>query len=267
VQDAEVRHAQDELDRLRRTLNIPDLDTMSSVPTPTLDVEVVRRLHGELVSYQTMLEKEKAQLAELRKIKPEERYNIITTAIGPDNELGNLLSEMNLAEQRLIAMQREYTAEHPTYLNGKELAADARRRVHARVEGIMTGLSNRVTGLTAALKTVQENLDSARKSDLAKAEATRPYYDAKVRLQDLQNFRKVLSMKVSAEQMDVRLPKSALVSIIDRAVPGVRPVRPNKPFNLFVGACGGMILAVIIGGGAAWLVSLAGRKTPRPPTA
>ena len=39
------------------------------------------------------------------------------------------------------------------------------------------------------------------------------------------------------------------VEIIDRAQPGLRPVRPNKPLNLAIGALAGMLFGT--GGGAA----------------
>jgi uncharacterized protein involved in exopolysaccharide biosynthesis len=31
--------------------------------------------------------------------------------------------------------------------------------------------------------------------------------------------------------------------IVDKALPGLKPVRPNKPLNLVVGALGGIVLA------------------------
>ena len=73
------------------------------------------------------------------------------------------------------------------------------------------------------------------------------------KLVEAQRFRNILNMKMVSEKVDVSLPTTGMVEIIDRAVPGLRPVRPNKPLNIFLGACGGMLLALIVGGGAAWL--------------
>jgi capsular polysaccharide biosynthesis protein len=44
--------------------------------------------------------------------------------------------------------------------------------------------------------------------------------------------------------------------ILDRAVPGLRPVRPNKPFNIFLGLFGGIIVASLVGGAGALVVIL-----------
>jgi len=54
------------------------------------------------------------------------------------------------------------------------------------------------------------------------------------------------------------------VEIVDRAVPGLRPVRPNKPATLFMGFVGGILLAMVVGGFGASLVLLYRRRS-RPP--
>jgi capsular polysaccharide biosynthesis protein len=50
------------------------------------------------------------------------------------------------------------------------------------------------------------------------------------------------------------------VEIVDQAVAGVRPVRPNKPLNLALGASGGMLLALSVAGIVASIASLKRRK-------
>ena len=56
--------------------------------------------------------------------------------------------------------------------------------------------------------------------------------------------------------------------IVDKAVPGLRPVRPNKPLNIALGIIGGMFLALAAGAAvavsAAWLRRRS-RKTGTPP--
>jgi uncharacterized protein involved in exopolysaccharide biosynthesis len=70
------------------------------------------------------------------------------------------------------------------------------------------------------------------------------------RLEDLQRFGQVLFTKLAAERTDLSLPATTMVEIVDTAVPGVRPVRPNKPVNIFigivVGGLGGLFLATLV---------------------
>jgi capsular polysaccharide biosynthesis protein len=60
------------------------------------------------------------------------------------------------------------------------------------------------------------------------------------------------------------------VEIVDTAVPGLRPVRPNKPMNIALGIFGGMVLALTAGASmaciAAWLRRRSGGTGAPPAT-
>jgi hypothetical protein len=68
--------------------------------------------------------------------------------------------------------------------------------------------------------------------------------------QDLQRFGQLLSMKIASEETDLRLPATGMVQIVDTAHPGLRPVRPNNPFDILigivVGGVGGLVLGTLI---------------------
>ena len=53
----------------------------------------------------------------------------------------------------------------------------------------------------------------------------------------------------------------APADIVDMAVPGLRPVRPNKPLNIALGVVGGALLAVTAGAGMAALAAWIGRRS------
>jgi len=57
-------------------------------------------------------------------------------------------------------------------------------------------------------------------------------------------------MKIDSERIDVELPKTAMVEIIDQAKPGLRPVRPNKPLNIALG----IIIGLVVGVGLAFFI-------------
>ena len=54
--------------------------------------------------------------------------------------------------------------------------------------------------------------------------------------------------------------------IVDTAVPGLRPVRPNKPLNIALGIVGGMFLALAAGAGMAGIAAWLGRRSRRTGT-
>jgi len=249
-EELKVREAQKEVDRLRQELKISDLDAMGNSPSPMIDADVVRRLQGDFISAKTMLTREETQLNELQKLSPERRRDAMQTSVGPDTELNTLLGELNIAEQRLLGIQKDYATNHPTYINAKIIAEDSLNRVSNRVEGVMIGLSNRVAGFRETVNTLKTDLDSARDLDIRNAERSRPYYEAKRRLEELQRFQTLLNLRMSSQKIDVALPRSMLVKVIDRAQPGIRPVRPNKPLNIALG----IVIGLVVGVGLAFFI-------------
>lgn len=56
------------------------------------------------------------------------------------------------------------------------------------------------------------------------------------------------------------MSSSPRVEILDRAVPGFRPVRPNKPLNITLGVLMGLVLGLLAGAGAWWVGLQVGKK-------
>lgn len=53
--------------------------------------------------------------------------------------------------------------------------------------------------------------------------------------------------------------------IVDSAVPGLRPVRPNKPLYITRGILGGALLALLVGGGSAGIAAWSRRRSSATP--
>ena len=258
-QEPNVREAQKEVDRLRKELNVPDADV--NAPPPQLEAEDVRQLQGQLIAFETHLVREETQLKELEKLSPERRRDAIQTSVGFDSEMSTLLGELNIAKQALLSLQKDYAPDHPAMQNAKLMAEDALRRVTARLEGLMIGLSNNVSTARATVASLKTSLEKARSTDIQKAERSRPYYEAKQRLENLQRYRAILATNLASGKIEEPLLRSIPVEIVDKAMPGTRPVRPNKPLNLFLGTVGGAVLAVVVGAVAALVAFLIGRNS------
>jgi capsular polysaccharide biosynthesis protein len=56
------------------------------------------------------------------------------------------------------------------------------------------------------------------------------------------------------------------IEIVDRAVPGLRPVRPNKPLNITLAIFGGLLLALAAGAAIAGIMAWFGRNSGRTGT-
>jgi len=139
-----------------------------------------------------------------------------------------------------------------------------KHRLDQRVElkkGGIKALEERFQAQEEKVRAAQTNVDRLRQelesevgmattNDIVTAAHSRPYSEAKRTLEELQRFRQLLDMKIASEQIDVALPATTMVQIVDTAKPGLRPVRPNKPFNIaigiIVGGVGGLFLAVLV---------------------
>jgi capsular polysaccharide biosynthesis protein len=50
------------------------------------------------------------------------------------------------------------------------------------------------------------------------------------------------------------------VVILDHAVPGYRPIRPNKPLNIALGMVIGLVMGLLVGAGAWWVGLQVGKE-------
>src|ERR1035441_276896 len=109
-----------------------------------------------------------------------------------------------------------------------------------RLEERMRKISASVSALEEAYEESNVKLRSIRAeiAEFSHAQSTQDTNrldEARRRLDDLQRFTSVLFTKLAYEKTDAHLPATSMVQIVDTAVPGKSPVRPNKPFNLFRG--------------------------------
>jgi uncharacterized protein involved in exopolysaccharide biosynthesis len=55
-----------------------------------------------------------------------------------------------------------------------------------------------------------------------------PYWEAKRKLDDMIEFHKVVAARIEAEKLDIQIPKTSMVQIVDVAQPPKFPVSPNR---------------------------------------
>src|SRR6266571_2769462 len=223
-QERKVREAETNVDRLRQQLQISDVLASESVPTPLMSADSLRKLEGAKMENKVVLVGEVTLLERLKSLKdklgPEALAQVIPRA-SQDPLLTDLLQQLNLAEQRLVTVIKDYGPLNPEALKANKWVEDLHNEVN-----------------------------QARTNDIAKAEQSRPYFDAKHNLEELQRFRQILTMKIAAENIDAALPKTAMVEIIDKARPGLRPVRPDKFWNIALG----VVIGLVVGVGLAFFI-------------
>ena len=251
-QEIKIRKVQEEANRLRTNLNISDYEAAGTAPTPLIESDTLRRFETLRIEGEMRYIGKSNQLSMLRPLSKEQLRNELPNLpnIVPDPLLNELLAQLNVAEQRLVAVRNDYAADHPEYKRAAEQVEALNNKVNARIDGIMASISNQVASAKAEVDSLKDAVDAAKRLDQEKADKSRPYFDKKLELDNLLHFRQVLDMKIASEKIDVDLPKTAMVEVVDHAVPGLHPVRPNKPLNIALG----IIIGLVVGVGLAFFI-------------
>ena len=249
AQSGKVRKAQGELDVLREELGVPDAVATADAPTMLLSAENLRKIEGLRIENDATFSREETVYNKLKDLERDKLIQVLPTAV-PDQFLSSLLEQKTLADQRLLAVEKDFGSQHPDYQKAKVLKEDLEQKIDARIEGIMVSLYQRVEALRTTLNRLNASVVEAKSNDIAQAKQTAPYFAKKAELEELRRFRSILDMKIAAEQIDEKLPKSTMVTIMDPARPNFRPVRPNKVLNITLG----IIIGLVVGVGLAFFI-------------
>jgi len=107
-----------------------------------------------------------AQLSGIEKLPPDQ-VRIFVQQNYPNPVLTTYLEELDLAQQQLIKLKTDFTPDHPKYRSAQELVDDLNRKIDAQIDGVFTGLREK---LSAAQ--IQLRLQQQRQKDLAGTSGT-----------------------------------------------------------------------------------------------
>jgi polysaccharide biosynthesis transport protein len=248
-QEDKVHAAQTNVDRLREELEIADPLAGSDTPVMLMSAETLRKLEGLRIELDAQVSQQETLLEKLKGLSHEDLVYSLPTAT-PDNMLTSLLEQKSFAEQALIVKGKDYGESHPEVVKLHDQVIDLKGKIDRQVNGILLGLDSRVSGLREQLNKLKNEVGKAKTNDIATARQTQPYWEAKRKLDDQQRFSQILAMKIASENIEASLPKSTMVEIMDDALPGIRPVKPNKPLNIALG----IIIGLVVGVGLAFFI-------------
>ena len=250
LKEQQIAAAQTNVDRLRVELKIPDSMAGEIAPSPLLSADTLRHIESLRIESRVNFVRQDTLLNGLKAITNLDKLVQVLPTVVQDNLLGSLLEQRTIADQRLLVVEKDYGPEHPEVIKAKSSVEDLNRKITERAQGIMVGLQARVDSVGTALTNLQQEVETATTNDINKANESQPYYQAKRHLEELRRFRSLLEAKIETEKIDVKLPKTVMVEILDKAVPGARPVRPNKPLNIALG----IIIGLVVGVGLAFFI-------------
>lgn len=249
MHDEKVEIVKKDLTKLRDEGKISDIDAASTAPTMLMETEEYRRQAAsrfELeVNYKSMREEyEKLNALDLHALRD------VLPGFQPDPTLTELINELNAADQRYTSLANDFGPENPEIKRVNQQRDLLNKKIDGRITGIMKLLETRVATAKAKLDSTVDAVEEARRLDMEKITESRPYFEKKREMEELMEFRRLLTRKMNIELIDVSLPKSAQVEIIEHATPGVKPVRPNKTLNIILG----VVIGLVVGIGLAFFI-------------
>jgi len=245
-----VASAQSNVDHLRVALKVQDTIASENVPTMLLSAETLRKIEALRLESQAEFVRSKGLVDNLKDKDPDELAQAIPTSGVQDQLLSQLLEQLTLIDQKLVSARKELGPENTELKKLVAQQEDLKEKIHQRVKGFLAGLSYRVDSLEQGLNDLSNEVAKATQVDLEKASTTQPYFQAKRDLDELIKFRQMLFYKIQTEKTDPDLPKTSMVAIVDTAMPGLRPVRPNKVLNITLG----VIIGLVVGVGLAFFI-------------
>jgi hypothetical protein len=237
---------QSNVDQLRDSLGIHDAEPNQEGPTPTLTQEVMQNYNELLINDKAGYMKDENELTELQAIQSSNAAALrdVLPTVSADTMLSDLLGKLRDTEEK-YATETNYIGTHnPDYQATLSLTAELNQEINDRVNGLMIGLQSKVLSEKAALDALSAEVDSAESNDQAEAVRGQPYWEEKRHLQDQIELHKLLAAKLESEKADETIPRSALVEVINPALPGLVPVRPTKTLNIALGAFFGLLVGI-----------------------
>src|SRR5208282_201165 len=210
-QELKIKQAQEKVDKLRVDLNISDAIASGEGPSPLMTAETLRKLESLRIESEAEYVRQVKLLERLKSLGKDLGAEGLAQAIpssAPDAQLGMLLDQLTVAEQRLVAQEKQVGEKNVELISSKALVEDLHNKITNRVNGIMLGLDARVFSLSNSLANLEQQVALATTNDVKRANDTRPYFEAKRALEELQRFRQILDWKIASEKIDVDLPKT-----------------------------------------------------------
>ena len=251
IEDEKIAKVKEELDEIRVKNKINDVDTAGTAPMMLSESEEFRRYQSSRYEKDLSYKKQKEVFEKLSAIDIFALRDVLP-GFQPDSELSTLISQLNEADQKYIALVTagDLGQAHPQIKGVNEQRELLNKKIDARVSGILKGLETQVSTAKSELAEIAASLEAAQKADQEKLTATRPYFDKKRELERLNDLRDLINRKMNIEQIDLELPKLTQVEIIENAKPSIKAVKPNKTLNLILG----VVIGLIVGVGLAFFI-------------
>jgi capsular exopolysaccharide synthesis family protein len=250
-QESLVRNLQTNVAQLKADLGISDYDAgyYNSGSGGTPEPEILRSLERQRIEAQAEYKRWHALYVHLTNLSKIELKKAIATA-QPDQLLTALLAEQNTTEQNFAEKVETFKPDHPEVLQLTRKLAQMNKQVDDRLEGILKGMAARVTSEEAHVRELTTEAGNYKTNEIRTAILRRPYWDLKRELENQSIVRDRLSFRIIQAEVEIAIPNTSIVEILDAAEASRRAVRPNKILNIGLG----VVIGLMVGIGLAFFI-------------
>ena len=132
-----------------------------------LSDETLRKIEAQRIETRTDLVRQETMLNSLKQMKPDKLVQVLPTTVN-DSLLTTLLEQLTMAEQKLVVQSKVYGSQHTEIIQLNDSISDLKKKINARVEGIMSSLDSKVTALRRSLEGLRWRLTQPRLTILPK---------------------------------------------------------------------------------------------------
>jgi uncharacterized protein involved in exopolysaccharide biosynthesis len=164
--------------------------------------------------------------------------------VSPSDGLANsLVQGLVAAEQKVNELSAEFGPQHPEVVKAVARVKDYQERLRKRAEGFMLGLEAKTASLENSIETLQHEVESVQRREAESASRARPYWEARRKVDQLVELRRVFALKLATEQTESKFYRTPAVEIVEEAVATGRPSTTRAPGAACVLL--GLLLAVV----------------------
>ena len=240
--DAQLKAKRTTVDQMKIAGQIPDIID-SGQDFQSLSTDEIRRYGFTRTETETRLSQAETILAGLKAVHGDALRNAINVA-HPTPQLTQLMQDLSITEVKKASLLPDYGPEHSEVKKVNDVLAKINDQIDAAVAGIMATMEMQVRADQQMLENIQKRFDSAKAEDAKKLAEFAPYRNEKREFDTLRRVYEMLFAQVTQEEINASISKKASVEFIDRALPGIRPVKPSKILNITLGSVAGLLLGV-----------------------
>jgi polysaccharide biosynthesis transport protein len=243
--------AQDDLDRLRTNLDIPDINDQYVV---SMDIQSHRledwdhqrvAAEADYLGYSNIL-------FHLNNVPTNLLGASLATAYAHqlDPELIELAERLQMAKASMVVATNNYGVEMPAFKTAKKQLDDAAIAYQNKIDAVMTGIHTRVNEDQGFLQIIEQKEEQITQEKNIEAQKDRPYYNAKADVENKRQNAVELGRLVLRELAESGQPNQNVVIVCNPARRDNKPVSPKSvliiPLGVIVGLIVGLGLAFFI---------------------